>query len=198
MLLEILEKQKKLDAWLGQGKRDRNYFDICMSAIAECVELNEEFLGCFNHKTWKPKVYNTEKRNKELVDILFFLAQLINKSTSQTEDKNFILDLESDLKLGIENVFNNTKLEPNRPLVNLIYWLTYTSENYGLSNSDEKTKDSGVRANLIILMSWYGRLCGELKVDYETLIKLYNEKMEENLNREDFKKAVAGGINENN
>lgn len=193
MLLEVLEKQKKLDSWLGKGKRKRNYFDICMSAVAECVELNEEFENEFRHKTWKPKEYDESKMREELVDVLFFLAQLINKSTEKMDRTEFVKELEGYLTYGINDTINLQVRKPSVPLSKLINYLSQCfSVNTTLTNSS--VADKFVRGNCITLMLSYGKLCGELQVDYDTLINLYNAKLEKNLNREDFKKAVAGGL----
>lgn len=81
-LLDILELQRQLDETISKKRdsgfvpRERGYKDIILSMVAEIIEFNEETRN--SHKTWKEKDFNLDKMKEEAVDILFFLAQLIN------------------------------------------------------------------------------------------------------------------------
>ena len=197
MLLEVLEKQKKLDSWLGKGKRERNITDICMSAIAECIELNEEFVDEFRFKTWKPKKYNDTNRNKELIDIFFFISQLINKSVDINKNEIFIMNLEDVLKESCKLKNIDLDINPNKELSKLISVFSNLSYICSISKKNEAYLNSCVIEDLTSVLRIYGNLSSKLGIDYITLKELYNDKMEVNLNREDFKKAVGGFINEN-
>lgn len=76
---DILKLQKHLDESI-HSSRERTEEDIKTSMIAELIEFNEETKD--SHKTWKPHIYNKEKELEELVDIWFFMAQLINYAES--------------------------------------------------------------------------------------------------------------------
>ena len=73
----MLELQKYLDSKICSF-RSRGIKDIKKSLIAECIEFDEETKD--SHKTWKKLNYNKEKELEELVDIWFFVAQLVNYS----------------------------------------------------------------------------------------------------------------------
>lgn len=81
-LLDILELQRQLDETISKKRdsgfvpRERGYKDIILSMVAEIIEFNEETRN--SHKTWKEKDFDLDKMKEEAVDILFFLAQLIN------------------------------------------------------------------------------------------------------------------------
>lgn len=72
---DILELQKLLDKSI-HSTRPRTLEDIKKSIIAECIEFDEETPQ--SHKTWKTKPYDKAKELEELTDIWFFIAQLIN------------------------------------------------------------------------------------------------------------------------
>ncbi|WP_336181985.1 dUTPase [Fusobacterium polymorphum] len=72
---DILKLQKHLDESI-HSSRERTLEDIKLSLIAEVIEFNEETPE--SHKTWKTKPYDKEKELEELVDIWFFVAQLVN------------------------------------------------------------------------------------------------------------------------
>ena len=76
---DILNLQKHLDENLN-NVRKRTLEDIKLSLIAEVIEFNEETPE--SHKTWKTKPYDKEKELEELVDIWFFMAQLVNYAES--------------------------------------------------------------------------------------------------------------------
>lgn len=194
MILEILRKQNELDVWLGKGKRTRNVTDICFSAIAECIELNEEFENEYRHKTWKPKEFNLEKRNKELVDIFFFISQLINNSVDLVKNEMFLMNLESTLKDECDSTNEDFDTNPNKELSRLMNILSNLAFICSISSKHESYIKSCVIEDLTPILRVYGRLCFKLGVNFETLTNLYNDKLEENFNREDFKKAVAGGL----
>ena len=72
---DILKLQKHLDESI-HNSRERTEEDIKTSMIAELIEFNEETKD--SHKTWKTKEYNKAKELKELTDVYFFFAQLVN------------------------------------------------------------------------------------------------------------------------
>lgn len=72
---DILELQKLLDKSI-HSTRPRTLEDIKKSIIAECIEFDEETPQ--SHKTWKTMPYDKAKELEELTDIWFFIAQLIN------------------------------------------------------------------------------------------------------------------------
>ena len=76
---DILKLQKHLDESI-HSSRERTLKDIKLSLIAEVIEFNEETPE--SHKTWKTKPYDKEKELEELVDIWFFMAQLVNYAES--------------------------------------------------------------------------------------------------------------------
>ena len=71
----ILDMQKELDSKINNC-RERTAKDIMISFIAELVEWNETTGG--SHKTWKHKIYTKSEQFEEIVDCLFFIAQLFN------------------------------------------------------------------------------------------------------------------------
>lgn len=63
----------------GFNPSERTDDKIRLSAIAECIEFNEELKE--THKTWKQKDTLDQKLQlEELTDIMFFIAQLFNKN----------------------------------------------------------------------------------------------------------------------
>lgn len=77
----ILDMQKELDSKINNC-RERTVKDIMISFIAELVEWNETTDG--SHKTWKHKVYTESEQFEEIVDCLFFIAQLFNHDRAKT------------------------------------------------------------------------------------------------------------------
>lgn len=75
-ITEILTKQMFLDKHIN-NIRKRETIDCVISSIGECIEFIEEHE--LTHKTWKSKETVAEKLLEEYVDIIFFLAQTINK-----------------------------------------------------------------------------------------------------------------------
>lgn len=106
---QVCRKQMILDKAM-HNIRMRDDVDIQTSAIAECVELNEE-LGKWSHKTWKSKMFNEAKVLDECVDILFFITQYANKfyfgenvacvywEDAWVKDSDFHNELEEDERL---------------------------------------------------------------------------------------------------
>lgn len=76
---DILNLQKYQDKRIISNK-PRLLEHIKKSLIAECIEFDEETED--SHKTWKPHIYSKEKELEELVDIWFFVAQLVNFAES--------------------------------------------------------------------------------------------------------------------
>ena len=76
---DILNLQKYQDKKIKSNK-PRLLEHIKKSLIAECIEFDEETKD--SHKTWKPHIYSKEKELEELVDIWFFMAQLVNYAES--------------------------------------------------------------------------------------------------------------------
>ena len=77
----ILEMQKELDSKINNC-RERTVEDIMISFIAELVEWNETTDG--SHKTWKHNVYTKAEQFEEIVDCIFFIAQLFNHRNIKT------------------------------------------------------------------------------------------------------------------
>lgn len=77
----ILDMQKELDSKINNC-RERTAKDIMISFIAELVEWNETTDD--SHKTWKHNVYTKSEQFEEIVDCLFFIAQLFNHSNIKT------------------------------------------------------------------------------------------------------------------
>ena len=77
----ILDMQKELDSKINNC-RERTAKDIMISFIAELVEWNETTDG--SHKTWKHNVYTKAEQFEEIVDCLFFIAQLFNHRNIKT------------------------------------------------------------------------------------------------------------------
>lgn len=81
---KVLEMQAELDRVVGAPRSNgfipgkRTPKKIMKSAIAECIEFDEETE--WTHKTWKEKKepVSDKKILEELVDILFFIAQYAN------------------------------------------------------------------------------------------------------------------------
>ena len=90
--LEVLELQKILDSKI-KSSRERDLTDIKLSIIAEIIEFNEE-CEKDTHKTWKTKnkVFTLEKAKKEAIDILFFIAQLVNRFSKDKEIIREVVD----------------------------------------------------------------------------------------------------------
>ena len=76
---DMLELQKYQDKRIISNK-PRLLEHIKKSLIAECIEFDEETKD--THKTWKSHIYSKEKELEELVDIWFFMAQLVNYAES--------------------------------------------------------------------------------------------------------------------
>lgn len=76
----ILEMQKELDSKINNC-RERTAKDIMISFIAELVEWNETTDS--SHKTWKHNVYTKAEQFEEIVDCLFFIAQLFNNEKAK-------------------------------------------------------------------------------------------------------------------
>jgi hypothetical protein len=169
MNLEIVcKKQSELDS--QYISRERTVEDIAHSIIAECIEFNEEEKYEYKHKTWKkPEKFSITKRNLELVDIFFFIAQLINKC-----EKASVGHLDMVMKENIDR--QNTKADTRTLSLKVIREATYI-----------ESKDSEyVNAVLLEdLMEEYGKLVGACGVSYDRLMELYNEKWFFNLKRED-------------
>lgn len=104
---DVCKYQRVLDEEIGKVRnngfvpKDRNLQKIVLSAIAECIEFNEETEE--THKTWKQKEFKQENKLEELTDIMFFIAQLVN-------------DLGEDYA-DLDNLYN---YELNDALLNLI------------------------------------------------------------------------------
>lgn len=87
---EVCELQRELDLAVSKPRdngftpKERDCNKIVLSTIAECIEFNEELKE--THKTWKQKEINEEKQLEELVDILFFIAQLSNYLKEEGSD----------------------------------------------------------------------------------------------------------------
>lgn len=77
----ILDMQKELDSKINNC-RERTAKDIMISFIAELVEWNETTDG--SHKTWKHNVYTKAEQFEEIVDCIFFIAQLFNHDRAKT------------------------------------------------------------------------------------------------------------------
>lgn len=77
----ILEMQKELDSKINNC-RERTAKDIMISFIAELVEWNETTDE--SHKTWKHKIYTKAEQFEEIIDCLFFIAQLFNHDRTKT------------------------------------------------------------------------------------------------------------------
>ncbi|MGL5960687.1 MAG: dUTP diphosphatase [Cetobacterium sp.] len=91
---DVLKLQKQLDEAVGKPRENgfvqikRTVNHIVRSAIAECIELDEEMEQ--THKTWKPKEISRQNQLQELTDILFFLAQWCNEVDKMPHAFNFI------------------------------------------------------------------------------------------------------------
>ncbi|MGL5188237.1 MAG: dUTP diphosphatase [Cetobacterium sp.] len=102
---EVCELQRELDLAVSKPRdngftpKERDCNNIVLSTIAECIEFNEELKE--THKTWKQKEINEGKQLEELVDILFFIAQLSNYLKEESFDdaikNDFIGDVNSSL-----------------------------------------------------------------------------------------------------
>ncbi len=74
----IVERQAKLDSMI-KGCRKRDMIDMHLSFRAEVIEYNETLGEAISHKTWKSKVFTREQQLDEYVDMIFFMAQMINE-----------------------------------------------------------------------------------------------------------------------
>lgn len=169
IIKKLMEKQFKFDKWIGEGKRERNEYDIVNSINAEITELNEELPNEYRHKTWKPKEYNETAMKKELVDILFFILQMNNL----TLDVDIIEHLELDKALQ-NGIIMGLRTDEKIPLPKM-------AKLFRLVN--------GIDFRHIAVLVCYGEIVGRLGVTLDELVGLYNAKMEENFNRPDFIKA---------
>lgn len=81
MLKELLEKQREMTDYLTKNKFKRipTAYDILISLLAELIEFNEEMELQYNHKVWKIKEFNKKNMEIEMVDALFFILQYLNK-----------------------------------------------------------------------------------------------------------------------
>ncbi|MGL5189117.1 MAG: dUTP diphosphatase [Cetobacterium sp.] len=110
---EVCELQRELDLAVSKPRdngftpKERDCNKIVLSTIAECIEFNEELKD--THKTWKQKDIKDDKQLEELVDILFFIAQLSNYLK------------EEDLDCAISNPYSG---DVNTSLLELINFLT--------------------------------------------------------------------------
>ncbi|MGL5724756.1 dUTP diphosphatase [Cetobacterium sp.] len=163
---EICVKQTQLDNAIATARGSevvRTREQIRLSAIAECIEFNEETL-C-THKTWKNKEFDKAKQLEELVDILFFIAQLVNEY--ERSGYRNILHLD-------KNVFDFNKwekrLDINTTLLELIESLSCKA------------------LNIVLLR--YVILCIALGYTEEEIFLEYNRKWAINMDRinKDWKK----------
>ena len=134
---DILSLQKHLDDNIN-NIRTRTFEDIQMSLIAECVEFNEETM--LSHKTWKVKPYDKEKELKELTDVYFFFAQLINhldddKNEALKEaicfsfEEKYIHTDEPDILRFIHYVYTDKLAIAIDELIAITYQYNYTTQN---------------------------------------------------------------------
>ncbi|MGL5717036.1 MAG: dUTP diphosphatase [Paraclostridium sp.] len=163
---EICVKQAQLDNAIVTARGSevvRTREQIRISAIAECIEFNEETIH--THKTWKNKEFDKSKELEELVDILFFIAQLVNKY-----ERNGYKNLNALSK----NVFKfddwGKHFDSNKSLLKLIESLS----------SEPVT----------IVLSEYVILCNTLGYTEEEIFLEYNRKWAINMERinKDWKK----------
>ncbi|MGL5582688.1 MAG: dUTP diphosphatase [Cetobacterium sp.] len=161
MISKFMRLQKILDANMVHI-RERNEIDIRQSALAECTELNEEMKPEFRHKTWKPKEYNREDEKKELIDILFFIVQMIMLEKPSADM------IESYSSLLNHSVYREVKVSPVVALMRV-----------------QNALSSSV-ATLGSILFNYGELCSTLDVGMAELERLYEEKFKYNMKREDF------------
>lgn len=168
MIKKLMEKQFEFDKWIGEGKRERNEYDIVNSINAEIVELNEELPNKYRHKTWKPKEYNETAMKKELVDILFFILQMNNLTLDMSTQYE---DLDTAIETGITAGLRTDEKIPLPKMAKL----------FRLVN--------GIDFRHVAVLVCYGEIVGRLGVTFDELVELYNVKMEENFNRPDFIKA---------
>lgn len=163
---EICVKQAQLDTAITTARGNevvRTREQIRLSAIAECIEFNEETL-C-THKTWKNKEFDKTKELEELVDILFFIAQLTNEYEKRGYRISNILD---------EGVFKfdnwGKHFDTNKSLLELIGSLSSES--------------------LPRILSEYATLCNTFGYTEEDIFLEYNRKWAINMERinKDWKK----------
>ena len=172
-LKEICEMQRELDKTLD-NKRERSILDIITSLKAEIIEWNEETE--YSHKTWKTKAYSREKEIKEYVDILFFLAQLINK-------------------LEIGNEIYNREITPMGISIDkreaYFYLDTITTSIYTECYNERTYIDY-----IIVVMSMYLKIAEIFGYSEEELTEAHKIKWEYNMKREDHdrKKPLTSSI----
>ena len=163
MIRQFIEMQKDLQKNMVQF-RDRDNIDERGSAIAECIELSEELGLVDTHKTWKIKPKCKKNAEKELVDIMFFITQLIMKLKYDSCEE-ILKGLEETISVGIEK---RGTLELKEHLL-------------ALMNSISNTKGT------MGAIFWnYGAVMGCMGVSPAELLGLYKEKYNENMVREDF------------
>ena len=161
---DLLKLQAKQDSLIN-NKRERRVQDICMSAIAEIVEFNEETKE--SHKTWAKHEYNAENEKKEAIDILFFFCQLLNKRKS----KNLSIVAEDELRDTLR-IFQNEETTSER-----IFTIVSSFTSLGVSSSD-------IWESAIWLISHsLGCIYASLGMDFSEVLERYWDKWNTNLDR---------------
>ena len=142
---DMLELQKYQDKYI-KNCRIRTLDDIKLSLIEECIEFNKETKD--SHKTWKPHIYSKEKELEELVDIWFFVAQLVN--FAESVEHISIIEVKSLSKFFQDE---HTYFEKNVNILTVIFdlkssimhynWLKFiiidlmaVTDNYGYTTND--------------------------------------------------------------
>lgn len=112
MFLRLLEEQRKLDLSM-KGSRERDFFDVMLSAIAEVIEYNEACDAKVSHKTWKRKTpYNIKEEKEELADVFIFVLQAINHLCIDFKDEvSYMNDFETLFLKGYENFDSDTSIK---------------------------------------------------------------------------------------
>ncbi|WP_339004272.1 dUTP diphosphatase [Fusobacterium polymorphum] len=157
---DILNLQKYQDKHINNC-RVRTLDDIKLSLIEECTEFNKETKD--SHKTWKPHIYNKEKELEELVDIWFFVAQMVNHCEATEEITEFE-------KRDLFKFFNNE----NNPYMEEINILTIIFDLRSPTMSYEYLK--WVIIDLINLTNQYGYTTNDI-------LNCYWEKWQKNMKR---------------
>lgn len=141
---DILNLQKHLNESI-HSSRERTEEDIKTSMIAELIEFNEETPE--SHKTWKTKPYDKAKELKELTDVYFFFAQLVNHRFDKYEK----IAKDRELK-ELERIFRTKKIDKKgniKKLLNIVIavvtrgsntylfeWLNELTVKYGYTKDD--------------------------------------------------------------
>ena len=169
---DILDLQKKLGKILEPRQtRPRTLTDICLSAIAECIEFNEATKE--SHKTWKEKPFNELEMKKEAIDILFFFAQLLNNEKTE----------EGVLEEVEEYFYSNVKEMPFYRIEHSIKECTIRLiRRFGRLAIDYHQKKFSIGDVNFILVE-LGQIFGFLRMDYEEVLAMYWDKWNENLDR---------------